>query len=67
MVLVVVAPRAHAQIRKAVERWQREHPGQTSYLGDEVARALELLAAFPNLGIGVGRRAPCGVLFAAPA
>jgi hypothetical protein len=49
MVPVVVAPRA-AQIRKAVERWQREHPGQTSYLGDEVARALELLAAFPCSG-----------------
>jgi len=56
MVPVVVAPRAHAQIRKAVERWQREHPGETSRLGEEVARALELLAAFPDLGIGVGRR-----------
>jgi hypothetical protein len=33
MVPVVVAPRAHAQIRKAVERWQREHSGATSRLG----------------------------------
>jgi hypothetical protein len=55
MVPVVVAPRAHAQIRRGVERWEREHPGEKSRLGDEVARALELLAAFPDLGIGVGR------------
>jgi plasmid stabilization system protein ParE len=56
MVPVVVAPRARAQIRKAVERWEREHRGETSRLGEEFARVLELLAAFPNLGIGVGRR-----------
>jgi plasmid stabilization system protein ParE len=56
MVSVVVAPRAHAQIRRAVERWEREHPGEVSRLADEVARALELLAAFPDLGISVGQR-----------
>jgi plasmid stabilization system protein ParE len=53
---VVVAPRAHAQIRWAVEPWEREHPGERSRLAEEVARALELLAAFPDLGIGVGQR-----------
>jgi plasmid stabilization system protein ParE len=30
--------------------------GETSRLGEEFARALELLAVFPDLGIGVGRR-----------
>ena len=54
MVAVVVAPRAHAQIRRAVERWEVEHPGERSPLAEEVARALELLAEFPELGIGVG-------------
>lgn len=56
MAVVVVAPRAHAQIRRAVEYWEREHPGERSRLADEVARALELLADFPDLGVGVGRR-----------
>jgi plasmid stabilization system protein ParE len=56
MVSVVVAPRAHAQIRRVVERWERKHPGETSRFADEVARVLELLATFPELGISVGRR-----------
>ncbi|HEX3476332.1 MAG TPA: type II toxin-antitoxin system RelE/ParE family toxin [Kofleriaceae bacterium] len=56
MAVVVVAPRAHAQIRRAVENWERDHPGERSRLADEVARVLELLADFPDLGIGVGRR-----------
>lgn len=56
MVPVVVAPRARAQLRKAVERWGREHQGETSRLGEAFARALELLAEFPNLGIGIGQR-----------
>jgi plasmid stabilization system protein ParE len=56
MAVVVVAPRAVAQIRRAVESWERDHPGEQSRLADEVARALELLADFPDLGIGVGRR-----------
>ena len=49
-VVVVVAPRAHAQIQRAVERWEDEHPGERSRLGEEVARALELLAEFLDLG-----------------
>src|SRR6476646_10209841 len=44
MAVVVVAPRARAQIRRAVESWEREHPGERSRLADEVALALELLA-----------------------
>ena len=52
----MVAPRAHAQIRRAVERWEHEHPGERSRLAEEVARALELLAAFPELGVSVGTR-----------
>lgn len=56
MVPVVVAPRALAQIRRAVERWERDHPGETSRLAHEAARALEMLAVFPDLGVGVGRR-----------
>ena len=56
MAVVVVAPRARTQIRHAVDYWEREHPGERSRLADEVARALELLADFPDMGIGVGRR-----------
>jgi plasmid stabilization system protein ParE len=55
MVTVVVAPRALAQLRRAVEHWERDHPGRWSRLADEVARALELLASFPEIGISVGR------------
>lgn len=56
MAVVVVAPRARAQIRRAVEYWESEHPGERSRLADEVALALELLADFPDLGLGVGQR-----------
>ena len=43
------------QTRRAVEYWESEHPGERSRLADEVALVLELLADFPDLGIGVGR------------
>ena len=44
------APQARAQVRRAKDWWTRNRGSSPEFLRDELTRALELLAEYPDVG-----------------